>query len=84
MNGKCFRVSGNAAETQYTWYEARQSCAAEGGDLATFTSLEEQMFVVNKVQAEQIWTHFEVQFLPAKIWVYLAQICVFLSKMLVF
>ena len=54
MNGKCFRVSGNAAETQYTWYEARESCAAEGGDLATFTSLEEQMFVVNKVQPEQI------------------------------
>ena len=43
-------MSGNAGETQLTWYEARETCAAEGGDLATFTTLEEQMFVVNKVQ----------------------------------
>ena len=49
FNGVCFRVSRSAGETQYTWQEAQAACLAEGGNVATLTSTEEQDFVIDLV-----------------------------------
>ena len=40
----------SAEEIDYTWYEAREWCMSNGGDLASFHTTDEQTFVTDWVQ----------------------------------
>ena len=45
-----YYITQYAEEIDYTWYEAREWCMNNGGDLASFHTTDEQTFVTDWVQ----------------------------------